>query len=37
MKVLTGYSTNEESYKAGKEAAQMAGKFKDAKLVFAYI
>ncbi len=37
MKVLTGYSTNEESYKAGKEAAQMAGKFKDAKLVFAYM
>lgn len=37
MKALTGYSVNENAYKAGKEAAKMAGKAKDAKLVFAYM
>ena len=37
MKVLTGYSTNENSLLAGKEAAKMAGKNKEAKLVFAYM
>ena len=37
MKALTGYSVNENAYKAGKEAAKMAGKSKDAKLVFAYM
>ena len=37
MKALTGYSVNENAYKAGLEAAQMAGKAKDAKVVFAYM
>ena len=37
MKALTGYSTNADAYKAGLEAAKMAGKNKDAKLVFAYM
>lgn len=37
MKALTGYSYNADAYKAGLEAAKMAGKNKDAKLVFAYM
>ncbi len=37
MKALTGYSSNKNAYEAGKEAAKMAGKSKDAKLVFAYM
>ncbi|MBE5740970.1 MAG: hypothetical protein E7351_00325 [Clostridiales bacterium] len=37
MKALTGYSINKDAYKAGKEAAKMAGRDKDAKLVFAYM
>ena len=37
MKALTGYSTNKNAYQAGVEAAKMAGKNKDAKLVFAYM
>lgn len=37
MKALTGFSTNAVAYKAGLEAARMAGKTKDAKLVFAYM
>lgn len=37
MKALTGYSSNTNAYKAGLEAAKMAGKNKNAKLVFAYM
>ncbi len=37
MKALTGYSVNTDAYKAGLEAAKMAGKDKSAKLVFAYM
>ena len=37
MKALTGFSTNEKAYEAGLEAAKMAGRSKDAKLVFAYM
>lgn len=37
MKALTGFSTNKKAYEAGLEAAKMAGKNKDAKLVFAYM
>ena len=37
MKALTGYSVNADAYKAGVEAAKMAGKNKSAKLVFAYM
>ena len=37
MKALTGYSTNQNAREAGREAAKMAGKKKDAKLVFAYM
>ncbi len=37
MKALTGYSTNKNAYEAGLEAAKMAGKAKDAKIVFAYM
>ncbi len=37
MKVLTGYSTNKDALLAGQEAAKMAGKVKDAKLIFAYM
>ena len=37
MKALTGFSTNKNAYEAGLEAAKMAGKSKDAKLVFAYM
>ncbi len=37
MKALTGYSVNENAYQAGLEAAKMAGKAKDAKVVFAYM
>ena len=37
MKALTGFSTNQKAYEAGLEAAKMAGKSKDAKLVFAYM
>ena len=29
MKALTGYSINENAYKAGKEAAKMAGKIQE--------
>ncbi len=37
MKALTGFSKNKNAYQAGLEAAKMAGKNKDAKLVFAYM
>ena len=37
MKALTGFSKNKDAYQAGLEAAKMAGKNKDAKLVFAYM
>lgn len=37
MKALNGYSTHEKAFEAGKEAAKMAGKCKDAKIVFAYM
>ncbi len=37
MKALTGFSTNKNAYEAGLEAAKMAGKSKDAKIVFAYM
>ena len=37
MKALTGYSVNSNAYQAGLEAATMAGKAKDAKVVFAYM
>lgn len=37
MKALTGFSENKNAYLAGLEAAKMAGKSKDAKLVFAYM
>lgn len=37
MKALTGYSSNADAYSAGLEAATMAGKNKDAKLIFAYM
>ena len=37
MKTLTGYSTLNNAYEAGLEAAKMAGKNKDAKIVFAYM
>lgn len=37
MKALTGFSKNNNAYQAGLEAAKMAGKNKDAKLVFAYM
>ncbi len=37
MKALTGYSKNKNAYEAGKEAALMSGKDKNAKLVFAYM
>ncbi len=37
MKALTGYSSNVDAYSAGLEAATMAGKNKDAKLIFAYM
>lgn len=37
MKALTGYSSNTNAYKAGLEAAKMAGKNKNAKLVFTYM
>ena len=37
MKALTGFSKSKNAYQAGLEAAKMAGKNKDAKLVFAYM
>ena len=37
MKALTGFNKNKNAYQAGLEAAKMAGKNKDAKLVFAYM